>query len=194
MSRRRPRVQYSLNSGNIKKLNEEEIRAILRAADELIATGGRSLLVKILKGSKDKKVLEHNLQDCPAYGFYRELMMEEISYRVDWMILKDYLRIDYNGRLPMLIFSEKGWEIERETFAEELFQRFCQDVKEKKARVIFEMKDVNRQVAFDMLEKIRDTGDADFIPLLEEWKTMEVRKVIGRINNVINTLTRGSTL
>ncbi len=188
MSRRRPRVQYSLNSGNIKKLNEEEIRAILRAADELIATGGRSLLVKILKGSKDKKVLEHNLQDCPAYGYYRELTMEEISYRVDWMILKDYLRIDYNGRLPMLIFSEKGWEIERETFAEELFQRFCQDVKEKKARVIFEMKDVNRQVVFDMLEKIRDTGDADFIPLLEEWKAMEVRKVMGRINNVINTL------
>jgi superfamily II DNA helicase RecQ len=181
-------VQYSLNSGNIKKLNEEEIRAILRAADELIATGGRSLLVKILKGSKDKKVLEHNLQDCPAYGYYRELTMEEISYRVDWMILKDYLRIDYNGRLPMLIFSEKGWEIERETFAEELFQRFCQDVKEKKARVIFEMKDVNRQVVFDMLEKIRDTGDADFIPLLEEWKAMEVRKVMGRINNVINTL------
>ena len=188
MSRRRPRVQYSLNSGNIKKLNEEEIRAILRAADELIATGGRSLLVKILKGSKDKKVLEHNLQDCPAYGYYRELTMEEISYRVDWMILKDYLRIDYDGRLPMLIFSEKGWEIERETFAEELFQRFCQDVKEKKARVIFEMKDVNRQVVFDMLEKIRDTGDADFIPLLEEWKAMEVRKVMGRINNVINTL------
>lgn len=160
----------------------------MRAADELIATGGRNMLVKILKGSKDKKVLDYGLQDCPAYGFYNGLTMEEISYRVDWMILKDYLRINYNGRLPMLIFSEKGWEIERETFAEELFQRFCQDVEEKKAIVIFEMKDVNRQVVFDVLEKIRSTGDADFIPLLEAWKAMEVHKVSERIGDVIKTL------
>ncbi len=91
----------------------------------------------------------------------------------------------------MLIFSEKGWEIERETFAEELFQRFCQDVEEKKAIVIFEMKDVNRQVVFDVLEKIRSTGDADFIPLLEAWKTMEVHKVSERIGDVLKTLKIG---
>ena len=188
MSRRKPRVQYTLDLGNIKKLSDEEIRAILRAADELIATGGRNMLVKILKGSKDKKVLDYGLQDCPAYGFYNELTMEKISYRVDWMIQKDYLRIDYNGRLPMLIFSEKGWEIERETFAEELFQRFCQDVEGKKAIVVFEMKDVNRPVVFEVLEKIRSTGDVDFIPLLEAWKAMEVHKVSERIGDVIKTL------
>ncbi|MGL5435678.1 MAG: RQC-minor-1 family DNA-binding protein [Lachnospiraceae bacterium] len=84
-------------------LSKDEIRAILRAADELISTGGRSMLVKILKGSKDKKVLEYGLQECPAYGFYHELTMEEISHRVDWMIRQDYLRIDYNGRLPIRI-------------------------------------------------------------------------------------------
>lgn len=149
------------------------------------------MLVKILKGSKDKKVLDYGLQDCPAYGFYHEQTMGEISYRVDWMIQKDYLRIDYNGRLPMLIFSEKGWEIERETFAEKLFQRFCQDVEEKNAVVIFEMKDVNGQVVFDVLEKIRNTGNMDFIPLLEAWKAMEVRKVSGRIGGVIKTLKIG---
>lgn len=149
------------------------------------------MLVKILKGSKDKKVLDYKLQDCPAYGFFHELTMEEISYRVDWMIQKDYLRIDYNGRLPMLIFSEKGWEIERETFAEELFQRFCHDVEEKNDVVIFEMKDVNRQVVFDVLEKIRNTGNMDFIPLLEAWKAMEVHKVSGRIGDVIKTLKIG---
>jgi hypothetical protein len=191
MSRRKTQVQYSLDSGDIKKLSGEEIRAILRGADELIATGGRNMLVKILKGSKDKKVLGYKLQDCPAYGFYHELTMEEISYRVDWMIQKDYLRIDYNGRLPMLIFSEKGWEIERETFAEELFQRFCQDVEKKNAIVIFEMKDVNRQVVFDVLEKIRNTGNMDFIPLLEVWKAMEVHKVSRQIGGVIKALKNG---
>jgi len=188
MSRRKPRVRYSLDSGNIRNLSDEEISAILRGADELITTGGRSMLVKILKGSKDKKLLEHGLQDCPVYGFYRELTMEEISRRVDWMIRKDYLRIDYQGRLPMLVFSEKGWDIERQTFAEELFQQFCRDVEEKKARVIFEMKDVNRQVVFDVLEKIGEKGNVDFIPLLEAWKAMEVRKVRDRIGSIVNKL------
>lgn len=191
MGRRKPRVQYSLDSGNIKNLRHEEISAILRGADELIATGGRNMLVKILKGSKDKKVLEHGLQECPAYGFYQELTMGEISHRVDWMIRKDYLRIDYNGRLPILVFSEKGWEIERETFAEELFQRFCRDVEEKHARVILEMKDVNRQVVLDVLTKIEGTGNADLIPMLEAWKVMEVRKVRERIDGVVKALGNG---
>jgi hypothetical protein len=26
------------------------------------------------------------------------------------MIVQNYLDIDYNGRLPMIIFSEKGWK------------------------------------------------------------------------------------
>lgn len=74
------------------------------------------------------------------------MKLDDINKCIDWMIKKDYLRIKYDYRLPLLVFSEKGWEIEKETFAEELYQRFCLDIKEKNARVIFEMKDVNRQV------------------------------------------------
>lgn len=36
------RVRYELDTGEIKGLQPEEIRIILRAADELIATAGRS--------------------------------------------------------------------------------------------------------------------------------------------------------
>ena len=68
MSRKKARVRYDLDSGDIRNLTDEEIKAILRAADELIATGGRSMLAKILKGSKDKKLLEHELDQSPAYG------------------------------------------------------------------------------------------------------------------------------
>lgn len=65
MSRKKPRVRYELDSGDVKYLTDKEIRSILRAADELIAIGGRSMLAKILKGSKDKKVLEHeNVFSC----------------------------------------------------------------------------------------------------------------------------------
>ena len=41
MSRNKPRVRYELDSGDIRSLTIEEIKVILRAADELIATGGR---------------------------------------------------------------------------------------------------------------------------------------------------------
>lgn len=185
---RRSRVQYSLNTGAIKSLSEEEIKMILRGADELICTGGRSMLVKILKGSKDKKVLEYKLDQCPAYGFYRSLTQEEISCRVDWMIKRGYLRIEYSGRLPMLVFSENGWEIERETYTEELFQRFDLDRRESNFRVIHEMKDVNRQVVMGILEKIRATREEGFAQILEVWKAMEVRKVRERIESVEKTL------
>lgn len=177
---RRPRVQYSLDSGNIKKLPENEIKMILRAADELISTGGRNMLVKILKGSRDKKVLEHGLDKCPAYGFYHELTMEEISYRVDFMIEQDFLRIEYYDRLPVLVFSEAGWAIEEAVYAEELYQRFRARVKAGNGRdsgvagdmepdaLIEQMKTVNRQVVFDVLEKIRASKNTDFIPVLED--------------------------
>lgn len=51
-------MRYTLDIKGIKNLPYEEIAAILRAADELIMSGGRSLLTKVLKGSCAKKVLE----------------------------------------------------------------------------------------------------------------------------------------
>ena len=48
---RRPKVQYTLDTGGISSLPQDERQAILRGADELISTGGRGMLVKILKGS-----------------------------------------------------------------------------------------------------------------------------------------------
>lgn len=188
MARRRQHVQYTLNAGDIKALPENDIRMILRAADELINAGGRSMLVKILKGSKDKKVLEHKLDECPAYGYFRRLTMDEISTRVDWMIKEDYLRIEYNGRLPMLVFSEAGWEIEKDTFANELYQRFCHELEAGTEGILAEMKDVNRQVVYDILRRIRDSKNAGFIPLLEKWKSTEVRKVRERIAGVQRAL------
>jgi len=62
-----------------------------------------------------------------VHGFYSELALEEITHRVDWILKKDYLRISYSGRLPMLV---------------------------------------------------------EFIPMLEQWKAIEVRKVRERIESV----------
>lgn len=52
---------------DISALSQEEIDAILRAADDIIACGGRTLLAKILKGSKDKKLLQLKFDQNPGY-------------------------------------------------------------------------------------------------------------------------------
>ena len=188
MSRKVRRVPVVLDAGEIKNLPQEDIRMILRGADELISTGGRSMLAKILKGSKDKKILEYKLNECPAYGYYHDMKVDDVSKCIDWMIKKDYLRIKYDYRLPLLVFSEKGWEIDKETFAEELYQRFFLDIKEKNARVIFEMKEVNRQFVMRVLDKIEKDGTEEFLTCLEAWKLLEVKKVATRIAKIENTI------
>lgn len=190
MSKKVRRVPVILDAGEIKDLPQEDIRMILRGADELISTGGRSMLAKILKGSKDKKIFEYKLNECPSYGYYHDMKLDDISKCIDWMIKKDYLRIEYDYRLPLLVFSEKGWQIEKETFAQELYQRMCLDVEEKKARVIFEMKEVNRQVVMRVLDKIEKEGTEEFLPYLEAWKMLEVKKVAARIAEVENKISK----
>lgn len=190
MSKKVRRVPVILDAGEIKDLPQEDIRMILRGADELISTGGRSMLAKILKGSKDKRIFEYKLNECPAYGYYQDMKLDDISKCIDWMIKKDYLRIEYDYRLPLLVFSEKGWQIEKETFAQELYRRMCLDVEEKKARVFFEMKEVNRQVVMCVLDKIEKEGTEEFLPYLEAWKMLEVKKVAARIAEVENKISK----
>lgn len=188
MSKRYPKYEFSLNSRGIKNLSSEEIGAILRAADELIAAGGRSLLSKILKGSKDKKVLKHGLDSCPVYGFYKSLSLPEITKRVDWMIENGYLEIDYAGKLPVIVFSKTGWEIERETYAEELFQKmqFLSDTGDYS--FVTELKDRNRGMILLLINKIKNTNNPQFIPLLRAWQFTEYKKVQAELQRVIHFL------
>lgn len=133
-------------------------------------------------------MLEHGLNQCPAYGYYQDLTLQEITNRIDWIIEKDYLEIEYRARLPMLVFSKRGWEIERETYAEELLQKLTKLLEEKDYSFVQEMRDRNRGMILLLLEKIRQTGNARFIPLLKAWQVIEYRKVQAEIQKVIDYL------
>ena len=80
MNRRKQRIQYVLEPiENIKNLSIEDINNVLRAADEIIYSAGRTMLAKILKGSKDKRLLELELDKCPSYGYFNTLTITEIT-------------------------------------------------------------------------------------------------------------------
>lgn len=189
MSRKVRRVQYNLDSGDVKNLAPEEIVAILRAADELVGKGGRALLVKILKGSKDKKIRELELDQCPVYGYYHSLTMEEISHRVDWMIRQNYLEIQYDYRLPVIIFSKIGWEIEKRTYAQELYDEFCKACVEQDEEFIETLKEhTNREVVWIILDLITERGQPYMLPFLQKWKEVEVRKIREGISKAVQEI------
>jgi superfamily II DNA helicase RecQ len=194
MSRKQQRVGYTLDPKGIKDLPFTEIKAVLRGADELIATGGRNMLAKILKGSRDKKLLQYGLDQCPVYGFYKELKVEDITARIDWLIKKGYLDIEYSGRLPVIVYTERGWEIERDTYSDELLEKLASLLPGGDYSFVNELKDRNRGMILLLLDKIKKAGDKGFIPLLLAWEEIDYRKVREEIAKVINHLEKGGDM
>lgn len=191
MGKKVKRIVYELNANGIKSLPEHEIKTILRGADDLIMTGGRAMLAKILAGSKEKKLLELGLDDSPVYGAFKGVTQKEILAKIDWMILHDYLAIEYDYRLPVLVFTEKGWEIERETYANELLEELWDAAENRNYEFVETLKDRNRGMILLLLDKIEATGNKGFITILDAWKSIDYKKVRTRIEEVIAQLELG---
>jgi hypothetical protein len=176
-------------------LPEAERRAILRAADDIIAQGGRTLLSKILKGSKDRKVLELGLNKNPSYGFYSELTLERILDKVDDMIDWGFLDIQKQGKLPMIIFTPFGWAIERERYAEELLQEWDHWLEHNVTPISMDyLKERNRGMMFLFLYKILCSANKKYIPYLTLWERIDFKKVQAEIRQVIEALNRREAL
>jgi hypothetical protein len=176
----------------IKSLPIEEIRAVLRGADSLIGSGGRSLLTKILKGSRSQDVLRHGLEKNPAHGFYQSLTPEEVLARIDWTILNGYLRVEYAGQLPVLVYTGLGWAIECETFADEIVHGFDELLaSQDRPYDMLYLKDRNRELILRVLERVQESGDRKFLPILEDWAPIDYKKVRQEIHSVIRHLTDG---
>jgi len=184
------RVHYQLDSKGIKALPFDEIKAILRGADDLIMCGGRNLLAKILKGSKEHRLLELQLDKSPVYGYFNKLPIDDILAKIDWLIENYYLEIRYDYRLPLLVFTEKGWEIEKNTYADELLEKLKGMLCAENYTFLIELKDRNRGMILLLLNKIQATGDKRFIPLLEAWAEIDYKKVRKAIRDVITVLSK----
>lgn len=187
---RKKRVPYKLTDYNdLVEVPFEEIDIILRAADEIIYTAGRSMLAKILKGSKDKKILENNLQNCPSYGYYKNKTLDEIIKIVDYVIYFNWLEIEYNGSLPMIVFSKRGWEAYKPVYTNELYMKILDaNVQGNTDDIINKLKSTNREVVMMLLNKIGESKNIGFIRFLEKWKETEVKKVRLAIDKTIGMI------
>ncbi|RPI16374.1 MAG: RQC domain protein [Ignavibacteriae bacterium] len=190
MGKKVNRVKYYLNSKNINTLPDNEIKVILRAADSLVCKGGRTLLAKILKGSKEKKVLEFKLDENPSYGYFKDLKPDDVLAKIDWMIENHYIRIEYDWKLPLISFTDKGWEIERDLYAGELLEKLKIASRNCEYAFVHELRDRNRGMILLLLDKIKSTGDKRWIGILEEWKKNDYKKVQRAISEVIEYLSK----
>ena len=191
MSRKVRRVPVTLDLKGITELSDEEIRIILRGADELIFSGGRGLLAKVLKGSRQKAVLEHELDRSPAYGALSELSLDEITARIDWLIINGYFRIEYDYRLPLLVYGERGWAIERETYAEESLERLdglIADADNDALADLSWLTERNPEVLRLVIERIEDLQDSKYLPVRQRWKKSASKRMGHQLRAAVRAL------
>ncbi|MFG6115531.1 RQC-minor-1 family DNA-binding protein [Halobacillus sp. MO56] len=178
-----------MKKSNNSYLPEEEKRVILRAADEIIAEGGRTLLAKILKGSREKKILQLELDTCPVYGYFKSEKLEEVLTKIDWMIDYDFLDIQYSGKLPMIIFTERGWQIEADQRADEFLSEWQQWAEQGISDPDMNyLKDRNRHMIFLFLDKVKETRDKKYIPYLKAWAEVDYKKVKAKIQEIVEAV------
>ncbi len=123
------------------------------------------------------------------YGALSELSLEQITARIDWLIIEGYLHIDYDYRLPLLAYTKRGWEIERVTYADELFNRLEQLIAETTSvGDLTWLTEKTPEVLQLVLEKIADTGDPKHLPILKRWQNKASRRISNYIRETRRAL------
>jgi RQC domain len=185
----RRRFPFTLAPGDYATFPKSDLHAIIRAADSLIATGGRAMLGKILKGSKDQKLLAHGLDKNPSYAYFADLTIKEIGHRVDWVIDRNYLDVEYDGDLPLLVHTATGWNICKGLRIEEFIATFDQQLQSQQRPYNMEyLKDRNRELITELIERVGASGEKKYIPILEDWAKIDYQKVKQLLKAAIDRL------
>lgn len=177
-----------------RPLTRDEVLAVLRAADDLVGAGGRTLLAKVLRGSRDKRVLEHGLDKNPFYGYWRHLTEDQVLAHIDQCICRGFLKTVMSGRLPVLVFTPLGWDLERGQRVEEWLREWDKWLENGISPLNMEyLKGQDRQLVEEFLERVARTGNPRYIPFLKQWEAGEVKKVRAMIRRVIAGIQQASS-
>ena len=86
------------------------------------------------------------------------------------------------------MYTQKGWEIERAQYADELLVGIETTLRDGPPYQMAYLKDRDRGMILLLLDKIAAIGDRKFIPALKAWKKVDYKKVQQRIGQVIRQL------
>jgi len=170
---------------------QDEIDAILMAADTIVGKADQNDLASILKGGDpSKRVLEKGWNKLPDYGALEDLTFDQIDGKVSWCIHHRWLRIkrDQDG-IPLLCHSVQGEEQAKALWVEWLLGWF-EDWRGagQPGRVWPRLETINRDIKFMLLEAISERDRRDLSPVLRAWFPHEVKAVRKAVNRTLQSL------
>jgi hypothetical protein len=169
-------------------LTVEEHECILRGAWQVAAKGGRSQLSLLLKGSKNKSVLKHGLDQSPVYGKLSYLTIEEIENRIDQLIRKGELRTEFFGDLPLILLTDQSW-LRIQPWANEYE---CHLAASADARTLTEIlnnwRNRRREEQHQLLEAMVSTERESARRVLQAWHGLAGKEMRSKIETTLSTL------
>jgi len=161
------------------------------ATDAIVAQAGRAGVTLILKGSRSQKALAQGWDQLPDYGRLRHLTTDQIARIVDWCIRHNWLCIEYNRGIPLLVHSPQGWERVKMLWVARVLEWFAEwTAAEQLERVWPALEYTHRDIKFQILEVIGKEQRVELAPLLRTWFPHEVRAVREAINRTLQALGR----
>lgn len=174
------------------KLNPtvEERQWILRGASEIAAKGGRSQLALLLKGSKDKKLLKHGLNRSEAYGKLSFLVIEEIENRIDHLIRREELRVEFFGDLPLVVMTNSSWEEVRSWANAQEFRRAAAASGRELDDVLLRWRNLPRSEQLHLLDAAAFRDNESAYRILQAWHSVAGKEMRARIAEKLQMLQR----
>jgi hypothetical protein len=172
-------------------LTVEEHECILRGAWQVAAKGGRSQLSLLLKGSKNKSVLKHGLDQSPVYGKLSYLTIEEIENRIDQLIRKGELRTEFFGDLPLILLTDQSWS-RIQPWAHEYE---CHLAASADARGLTEIlnnwRNRRREEQHQLVEAMASTERESARRVLQAWHELAGKEMRSKIETTLSTSQAG---
>jgi len=169
-------------------LTVEEHECILRGAWQVAAKGGRSQLSLLLKGSKNKSVLKHALDQSPVYGKLSYLTIEEIENRIDQLIRKGELRTEFFGDLPLILLTDQSW-LRIQPWAHEYECHLAASADARRlTEILNNWRNRRREEQHQLLEAMASTERESARRVLQAWYGLAGKEMRSKIETTLSML------
>ena len=85
----------------------KDTQKVLSCVKRMGETFGKSMVMKVLTGSKDQKIKQWKFEELSTYGLMNGVPQKEVTQLIDYLTAEKYL-IPTDGQYPLLRITEKG--------------------------------------------------------------------------------------
>jgi len=181
-------INEEIDAAENVPLTVEEHKCILRGAWQVAAKGGRSQLSLLLKGSKNKSVLKHGLNQSPIYGKLSYLTIEEIENRIDQLIRKGELRTEFFGDLPLILLTDQAWFHIRPWAHEYECHLAASADARRLTEILNNWRNRRREEQHQLLEAMALTERESARRVLQAWHGLAGKEMRSKIETTLSTL------